>query len=1016
MPSRKRGGPAFTVDLPVPLPAERDGDAWWMEVDGQRLRLSNLDKPFWPDEGYTKGDLVAYYFNVAGLILPHLAERPLTMKRMPDGAFGPSFYEKTAPSHTPEWVHRCRVASEDSRRGVIDYLSVDDLATLLFVVNLGCIEMHPLHSRCSDIEHPDYLFFDLDPFPPYTYEDVLTVARHIRVLLDRFELPSYPKTSGATGLQIFVPVERGRFTYEQVRAFVGRCGRLINDADPDRVTMAWKIADRTGKIFIDHNMNRSGANIAAAYSLRPEPRAPVSTPLTWDEVEEGGFEPQDFRIDNVWERFASVGDLFAGVRTQPADPTEAFEALGVDTQQTPARTSEEIAAASKDPNLMEYVRKRTFGPEGTTEPAPSEVAGDGTSFVIHKHRATRLHYDVRLERDGALPSWAVPKGLPTKQGEKRLAVHTEDHPLEYGKFEGTIPEGHYGAGEVRIFDDGWYEPLEWTETKVSFRLHGRRYPGLEFHFVKTRTDWLAFLASHQEAPLIDSPRRMQPMLAEGGHEAFDDDGWWFEPKLDGIRCLAEMDTAQTKLITRTGRDATGQYPELHMIHELVDQVNAVIDGEIVAVDEEGRNSFEVLQQRMNLSNEREIKRISKQIPVSLVAFDLLWLDGRETTGLGLEERRELLELIAETDPRLQLMTHVEGSGKEFTQIAGKLGLEGVVAKRKGSLYLPGRRSSDWRKIKLDLVAIVRRARVDAGSGRTKRHVRRAARRRDRRREDALGRSGRERLHGSDAGGRDGPARADHARRPADRRPGSGRGRRRHVRRATGRLRGRVPRDHEEHVQDACAELQGDPVGQDARRLRPRTSRGRRRQDAEAARGDDRSATGRSEGLVAGADEQPPSIALGHPLADQLAVEPDRPERAAAPWTEGEVVPERGSAPRAPRHVDPARGLESRVGERVDVTLAVVPCDVLVLADVPAGLVDPRLAELQHVLQVLPDELPLVEMVGSAVLARDHDALDAARGEHRPHRGEVGEVRLDVLTLAGTQLARFLRARFFLFHR
>ena len=117
--------------------------------------------------------------------------------------------------------------------------------------------------------------------------------------------------------------------------------------------------------------------------------------------------------------------------------------------------------------------------------------------MIHKHRATRLHYDVRLERDGALPSWAVPRGLPTQPGDKRLAVRTEDHPLEYGSFEGTIPEGHYGAGEVRIFDDGWYEPLEWTDSKVSFRLHGRRYPGLEFHFVKTRTDWLAFLGSKQ---------------------------------------------------------------------------------------------------------------------------------------------------------------------------------------------------------------------------------------------------------------------------------------------------------------------------------------------------------------------------------------------------------------------------------------------------------------------------------------------------------------------------------------
>ena len=195
--------------------------------------------------------------------------------------------------------------SDDAKKGVIDYMTIEDTAGVLYIANLGCIEFHPLHSRCDDVGHPDYLFFDLDPFPPYTYEDVLQVARHIKILLDQLGLTAFPKTSGATGMQIYMPLERGRYTYEEARAFVGACGRLILGADPDRVTMAWKIADRTGKIFIDHNMNRQGANIAAAYSMRPELRAPVSTPLTWDEVEQGGFVPQDFRIDNVWDRFAT---------------------------------------------------------------------------------------------------------------------------------------------------------------------------------------------------------------------------------------------------------------------------------------------------------------------------------------------------------------------------------------------------------------------------------------------------------------------------------------------------------------------------------------------------------------------------------------------------------------------------------------------------------------------------------------------------------------------------------------
>ena len=441
---------------------------------------------------------------------------------------------------------------------------------------------------------------------------------------------------------------------------------------------------------------------------------------------------------------------------------------------TRAKTSEEVAAASKDPALFEYVRRRDFGPEGTTEPAPGDVAAaTGNSFVIHKHRATRLHYDVRLEKDGALPSWAVPKGLPTVKGDKRLAVRTEDHPLEYGSFEGTIPEGHYGAGEVRIFDDGWYEPVEWTDSKVSFILHGRRYPGLEFHFVKTRTDWLAFLASAQSAPLIPVPDRFQPMLAEGGWEAFDDDGWWFEPKLDGIRCLADLATGETILRTRRGRDVTAQYPELHMVHELVDQVNAVVDGEIVAFDERGRNSFEALQQRMNLQGQRAIARASKQIPVALVVFDLLWLDGHETTGLGLEQRRELLELVVEEDPRLQVMSHVQGDGKAFTESARGLELEGVVAKRMGSTYLPGRRSLRLAQDQAHRHPGLRDPGVDPGPGRARRLVRRAARGRDRCRwRDALDRAGGHRLHRHHAEGGHGPAGAARPSRPADRRSGA----------------------------------------------------------------------------------------------------------------------------------------------------------------------------------------------------------------------------------------------------
>jgi bifunctional non-homologous end joining protein LigD len=695
MPRSK--GPAFTVEMPKALPAERDGEHWWMEAGGRRLRLSNLDKVFWPEEGFTKGDLLTYYWNLGPTLLPYLADRPLTMKRMPNGISGDFFYEKNAPSHTPEWVPRCRVESEDEEAmRFSNFLMANEVAGILFVANLGAIEFHPLHSRCDSIDRPDYLFFDLDPFD-VPFEDVLAVARHVRAALDTLGLPSYPKTSGATGIQIYVGLDPLP-SYEEVRGFVGAVGRAIRGADPDRVTMEWDTQKRAGKVFIDHNMNRLGANISAVYSVRPEPGATVSTPLTWEEVE-AGVHPSDFTIATIHQRLESVGDLFRPVLDRPVDPREAFAAMGIAVDDPPARPAPsrqptEPADASR--RLERYGEMRDF--EATPEPPPAPVPGDGSRFVIQKHDATRLHYDLRLERDGVLVSWAVPRGLPIEPGERRLAVHTEDHPMEYADFEGWIPQGHYGAGEVKIFDRGTYEALEWKDDKVTFRLHGERHRG-EYHLIETNQGWLVFLSKASANLQPERAPAMTPMLAEAGHEPFDDPGWWFEPKLDGIRTLAYVSTEGTGLISRTGKDQTDRYPELANLARFVNALQAVVDGEIVAADERGRPSFERLQQRMNLSGERAIERARRKIPVTLFAFDLLWFDGRDLTTEPLEERRRLLEQIVTEAGPLHLSVIVEERGRALFEQAKSLGFEGVVAKREGTPYLQGRRSKDWRKIK-----------------------------------------------------------------------------------------------------------------------------------------------------------------------------------------------------------------------------------------------------------------------------------------------------------------------------
>jgi bifunctional non-homologous end joining protein LigD len=751
----------------VPLPASRAAGAWRLEADGRELRLSNLDKLYWPDDGITKGDLLAYYWNVADLLLPHLRDRPLTMKRMPNGLAGEPFYEKQVPDHAPEWLPTAAVPTEEDSR-VVEFVLAQDRASLLYVVNLGCIEMHPLHSRAGSLDRPDYAFFDLDPFEPYTYEDVRTVAKLVKVVLDGLGLRGYPKTSGATGMQVFVPLD-GTHTHSDAREFVERVGRLVVRAYPEKATMAWPVADRAGKIFIDHQMNRQGANIASVYSLRPLPRAPVSTPLDWEELDDD-IEPEDFRIDNVWDRFAA-GNKFEPVLTDKQSLTQAMEALGL----TPGAPEEKgrprfpprrtTRPASRD-SLDEYAAKRDFArtpepsgapdpdpPVGTPDPQPpvdgaptgrvaatgnrgdrlstapppeeavpeesvppealtaglpeqphpaglTEVAPleEGRRFTIQQHHARRLHHDVRFEQDGVLVSFAVPKRLPEEPGVRHLAVNTEDHPLDYLTFSGSIPAGEYGGGDVRLFDLGSYEPLEVADGKLTVRLHGTRYRGAEYHLFRTRDrDWLVILAGKVSLPQPAPPPTYEPMMAVLTAEAFDDDEWLFEVKWDGHRCLANLGTA-TRLTSRTRRDMTAQFPELIDLHRQLAARNAVVDGEIVALDRDGRPSFERMQDRFHRTPE-ELARHKGRVPVQFIAFDLLWLDGQPLLDLPLVERRARLDEVLVETGDIRLSQVVRGAGTSFFEQVRELELEGIVAKRAASPYRPGVRSPDWRKIK-----------------------------------------------------------------------------------------------------------------------------------------------------------------------------------------------------------------------------------------------------------------------------------------------------------------------------
>jgi bifunctional non-homologous end joining protein LigD len=361
------------------------------------------------------------------------------------------------------------------------------------------------------------------------------------------------------------------------------------------------------------------------------------------------------------------------------------------------------------PRSKTYAEKRSF--EDTPEPA-ADFAGDvdpgtatpGKTFLIHQHHATRLHFDLRLEmlngQQPVLVSWAVPKNLPIDTGEKHLAVHVEDHPFEYGSFSGTIPPGNYGAGEVRIFDSGTYEVLEQEPGKLTFRLLGRRMQGV-WHLIQTKRndgkDWLVWLRK-SERPESEPRPEADPMLATLVEKAFDDDDWLFELKWDGIRALAWCDN-ETKLTSRNRRDISATYPELEKLHERVVAIDAVLDGEIVAM-RNGRPSFEALQGRMNLQDRTAIGKASKQLPVTYVAFDLLYLDGRSLLSLPVEERKRMLsESVVEKLGLVQVSLAVEGEGRAVFATAESQHLEGMVAKKCGSPYRPGKRSKDWLKIK-----------------------------------------------------------------------------------------------------------------------------------------------------------------------------------------------------------------------------------------------------------------------------------------------------------------------------
>ncbi|HWH43392.1 MAG TPA: DNA ligase D [Thermoleophilaceae bacterium] len=350
--------------------------------------------------------------------------------------------------------------------------------------------------------------------------------------------------------------------------------------------------------------------------------------------------------------------------------------------------------------LTEYRGKRDF--EKTSEPAGGAADADGAPrFVVQEHHARRLHWDLRLERDGTLASWAVPNGIPTDPERNRKAVRTEDHPLEYLDFHGEIPEGEYGAGTMTIWDRGTYECEKWEERKLIVRFHGERLRGRYslFRAGSEAKDWMIHRMDPPDEGREPMPERLVPMMARLGPLPADEAGWAFEIKWDGVRALAYAEPGRLRLESRNGNDITAQYPELRGLTGALGAREAVIDGEIVAFDDDGNPSFERLQQRMHHTSEAEVRRRMRSHPAAFMAFDLLHLDGRSLLREPYEERRRLLAGLGLDGEAWRTPEASTGAGAALLEVTRERGIEGLVAKRLGSRYEPGKRTGAWIKVK-----------------------------------------------------------------------------------------------------------------------------------------------------------------------------------------------------------------------------------------------------------------------------------------------------------------------------
>ncbi|TCJ76495.1 UNVERIFIED_ORG: bifunctional non-homologous end joining protein LigD [Dietzia maris] len=783
-----------------------------VEVDGRTIRFTHADKVLYEATGTTKADVLEYYLAVAPLLMTYAGRRPVTRKRWPDGTDDKSFFEKNLPSHAPDWVPR--VAIEHSSR-TVRYPVLDSPATLAWFAQQAALELHVPQWTLENDEpgRTRRIVIDLDPGEGVDLDTTAKVALRVRDLLSEAGLDSFPVTSGSKGIHLYARLDKA-VTAASASKVAKQIAQSLAKQTPDLVTATMKRSIRDGKVFVDWSQNSGAKTTVAPYSLRGRAEPWVAAPRSWEELGDGGLA--HLHWDEVLKRLDSDGDLLDGLegpgsgsgKKKPATTSAAKKAPAKKTGSDNGKSSASSASRAKksgsgtksssssddeDPepadtdstdddtthstdvegcdaepastdavvtSLAEYRRKRDR--RNTPEPFEGEVETDredvdGPIFVIQEHHARRLHFDLRLEHHGVLASWAVPKNLPTEPKDRRLAVNTEDHPLGYETFEGTIPKGEYGAGHMTIWDRGWYECEKWRSDEIIVWLHGDKVSG-RYVLVRTsaeKNQWIVQFMKDQSPNSFyggrDNPKSSYPegdkrakgsdakrsgakssgakrsggsaKASDSGSNSGTDSGgrpdtpplpmiptaaevtalpedkWAFEGKWDGYRVTVATSGAggQARLVSRNGNSMDWLSDGFPGLADALERP-AVIDAELVVLGSDGVPDFASLAKQAAAEGSD-----SSLPPVELFVFDVLQVDGVDLQSQAWERRREVLELLTpalEGVDRVHVPAVLDGPGDRALAEAEEVGWEGIVAKRRNSRYESGRRSKAWLKQKL----------------------------------------------------------------------------------------------------------------------------------------------------------------------------------------------------------------------------------------------------------------------------------------------------------------------------